>query len=61
MSAEAAALHRLLQAQQDGVVAVLDGHGRGVLLHLIEETARHAGHVDAARELLDGRVGLGPR
>ncbi|GAA0251685.1 DinB family protein [Cryptosporangium japonicum] len=34
---------------------------RRILLHLIEETARHAGHLDAARELLDGRTGLGPR
>jgi uncharacterized damage-inducible protein DinB len=34
---------------------------RGVLLHMIEETARHAGHLDVARELIDGRVGLGPR
>lgn len=28
---------------------------RWVLLHLLEETAHHAGHADAARELLDGR------
>ncbi|MFD6415879.1 DinB family protein [Streptomyces sp. NPDC060194] len=34
---------------------------RGVILHLIEETARHAGHLDIARELLEGRTGLGPR
>jgi len=34
---------------------------REVVLHLIEETARHAGHLDIARELLDGRTGLGPR
>ncbi|MDE9364723.1 DUF664 domain-containing protein [Luteipulveratus sp. YIM 133132] len=34
---------------------------RGVILHMIEETARHAGHLDIARELLDGRTGLGPR
>lgn len=34
---------------------------RGIVLHLIEETARHAGHLDIARELLDGRTGLGPR
>lgn len=34
---------------------------RWVALHMIEETARHAGHLDAARELLDGRTGLGPR
>lgn len=27
---------------------------RWVLLHLINETARHAGHSDATRELLDG-------
>lgn len=32
-----------------------------VALHLIEETARRAGHFDAARELLDGTTGLGPR
>ncbi len=30
---------------------------RWVLLHLINETARHAGHADATRELLDGLVG----
>ena len=34
---------------------------RGVLLHVIEETARHVGHLDIARELIDGRTGLGPR
>jgi uncharacterized damage-inducible protein DinB len=34
---------------------------RDVVLHLIEETARHAGHLDVARELIDGRTGLGPR
>jgi uncharacterized damage-inducible protein DinB len=34
---------------------------RGIVLHMIEETARHLGHLDAARELLDGRTGLGPR
>lgn len=30
---------------------------RFVVLHLIAETARHAGHADVARELLDGAVG----
>jgi hypothetical protein len=34
---------------------------RDVVLHMIEETARHAGHLDIARELIDGRTGLGPR
>ncbi|GAA0947641.1 DinB family protein [Kribbella koreensis] len=43
------------------------GHGdtsqitdlRFIVLHLIEETARHLGHLDAARELIDGRTELG--
>ncbi|MFJ3586344.1 DinB family protein [Streptomyces sp. NPDC090127] len=30
---------------------------RWILLHLIEETARHNGHLDILRELLDGRTG----
>jgi len=30
---------------------------RWVLLHLVNETARHAGHADATRELLDGTTG----
>ncbi|MFC7878755.1 DinB family protein [Isoptericola sp. NPDC057391] len=34
---------------------------RGIILHVVEETARHAGHLDVVRELLDGRTGLGPR
>jgi hypothetical protein len=28
---------------------------RAVMLHVITETAAHAGHLDAARELIDGR------
>ncbi|MGF1429827.1 DinB family protein [Kitasatospora sp. LaBMicrA B282] len=31
---------------------------RWVLLHMIEETARHAGHADIIRETLDGARGL---
>jgi uncharacterized damage-inducible protein DinB len=31
---------------------------RWVLLHLIEETARHAGHADIVREALDGATAL---
>lgn len=34
---------------------------RWIALHMIEETARHAGHLDVVRELIDGRTGLGPR
>lgn len=30
---------------------------RWILIHLIQETARHAGHADATRELLDGTKG----
>ena len=28
-----------------------------ILLHLLQEYARHAGHLDVARELVDGRTG----
>ena len=30
---------------------------RWVLIHMVEETARHAGHVDILRELIDGMIG----
>ena len=30
---------------------------RWILVHMIEETARHAGHADITRELIDGAVG----
>lgn len=30
---------------------------RWVLLHMVEETARHVGHLDILRELTDGRTG----
>jgi len=30
---------------------------RWVLIHMVEETARHAGHVDILRELIDGATG----
>lgn len=34
---------------------------RTVVLHVIEETAAHSGHLEIARELLDGRTGIGLR
>jgi uncharacterized damage-inducible protein DinB len=37
----------------DGTVAPRD-----VLVHVIEEYARHAGHADLLRECIDGRTGL---
>jgi hypothetical protein len=33
---------------------------RWILLHLIEETARHLGQIDVLREPADGRVGDHP-
>ena len=30
---------------------------RWVLMHLLEETARHAGHADVLREMIDGETG----
>jgi uncharacterized damage-inducible protein DinB len=33
---------------------------RWVLIHMIEETARHAGHIDIVRELIDGSTGDHP-
>jgi hypothetical protein len=64
---DAVAAHRKRAATTDEAVrstlltqsSTRDGwrHGkrlRRVLLHLINETARHTGHADATRELLDG-------
>jgi hypothetical protein len=31
---------------------------RWVLVHMIEETARHAGHADITRQLIDGKTGI---
>lgn len=31
-----------------------------ILVHMINETARHTGHADILRELIDGRAGLRP-
>ena len=39
-------------AMPDGTVAIRD-----VLVHVIEEYARHAGHADLLRECIDGRTG----
>ena len=45
---------------QLSVAAFRDGDRwdlRWILIHMIEETARHAGHVDLLREAVDGQVG----
>jgi uncharacterized damage-inducible protein DinB len=49
------AMPSLAEPTQDGKGDRLDM--RWVMLHLINETARHAGHADATRELLDGTTG----
>jgi len=74
-SAEVLAFYRDQCAESESVLATTPlsapprgRHGpyeppnvRWVVLHMIEETARHAGHLDLARELLDGEVRLGGR
>jgi uncharacterized damage-inducible protein DinB len=40
------------ESRSQGTVSV-----RWILLHMIEETARHAGHLDLIAESLDGRTG----
>jgi hypothetical protein len=48
----AAPLDQLCRSDIDPPVSL-----RWVLMHLLEETARHAGHADILRELIDGQVG----
>jgi uncharacterized damage-inducible protein DinB len=69
--AEAVAGYRATWAQVDAVIAAtpsLDTESRitigpapvnlrWVLMHLLEETSRHAGHADILRELVDGATG----
>jgi hypothetical protein len=76
-SAEIISFYRDQCARSDAVLAVTPlsapprgrhGHTemeppdvRWIVLHMIEETARHAGHLDIGRELLDGQTRLGAR
>jgi hypothetical protein len=74
-STEVIAFYRDHCAQSEAVMsttslsaAPLGKHGRDeppivrwVVMHMIEETARHAGHLDVASELLDGTTRLGGR
>ena len=57
------AVDRALAAGGLDTLAVVDRHGeapslRWILLHLVEEYARHAGHADLIRESIDGTTGL---
>jgi uncharacterized damage-inducible protein DinB len=40
-------------SRKDGVPTL-----RWIINHMIEETARHAGHADITRELIDGATGF---
>ncbi|WP_440710606.1 DinB family protein [Herbiconiux sp. YIM B11900] len=69
-------LHDYSAAHADATIEALDGDARGevpwwpperrsvtlqqILVHMVAETARHAGHADILRELIDGAVGNGP-
>jgi hypothetical protein len=53
VAAAAASLDQLSADDRDGQRFTL----RWVLLHLLEETARHAGHADLIREAIDGQTG----
>src|SRR4051794_8861712 len=68
--ADAARAYRETWDRVDAIVATADledgcrrvDHGRDVnlrwiLAHLLEETARHAGHADILREMIDGATG----
>lgn len=60
------------RAAADSVIADLDVEALGtawfgdpvtlrwVLIHMVEETCRHAGHMDIVRELIDGATGDHP-
>ncbi|MGI5479055.1 DinB family protein [Streptomyces lavendofoliae] len=62
---EQSARHRRLVADHDldatARCPLRDGRHvdlRWIVLHLIEETSRHNGHLDIVRELVDGRTGV---
>jgi hypothetical protein len=37
---------------------IIECNVRYVMFHMIQETARHAGHADIIRETLDGSTGI---
>lgn len=47
----------IADADLDDIAANAQMNLRWILLHMIEETARHAGHLDILREQLDGFTG----
>ncbi len=71
-AADIVAFYRRATAASDSVIADHEPDSVGTawygdqvtlrytLIHMIEETARHAGHMDVLRELLDGTTGDHP-
>jgi uncharacterized damage-inducible protein DinB len=60
--AQIAAADQWLEGATDLGAMVLMGNGeqasvRDILIHMIEEYARHCGHADLLRECIDGRIG----
>lgn len=66
-------LYRRVWHHADATIDALDLDARGfvpwwqehvpllnVMVHVLSETTRHAGHADILREALDGSVGVGP-
>ena len=68
-TADILAFYARARAAADAVIGELDVEATGtawfgdpvslrwVLIHMVEETARHAGHMDILRELIDGATG----
>ncbi len=50
----------IADADLDAVSARRDHTLRWIVLHLVEETSRHLGHLDLLTELADGRLGEEP-
>jgi hypothetical protein len=57
VSNEIIAAHPLEQAGRHPDFRSAAASLRWMLIHMVEETGRHAGHLDVIRELLDGRKG----
>lgn len=58
---------RVLRSHDPATPAVRDFGGTGkrptlawIAFHLLQESARHSGHADVARELVDGATALDP-
>lgn len=56
-SNEIVAAHSLDDTGRHPDFGAAAGSLRWMLLHMLEETARHVGHLDTVRELLDGATG----